>query len=42
MACAAVGLLLNWVGYREVETLRVGVIIVVPVLAGFAWAVWGR
>ncbi|MCP2015601.1 hypothetical protein L1280_002769 [Deinococcus sp. HSC-46F16] len=42
LACAAAGLTLNWLGYREPETLVLGVIVAVPVLGAFAWAVWGQ
>jgi len=41
LSFAALGLLSNWLGYREAETLIMGVV-AVPVLAGFAGAVWGR
>lgn len=39
---AALGLLLGWLGYHEREVLVLGTVVAAPVLAGFAWAVWGR
>lgn len=42
LAMAALGLLLGWLGYHEREVLIQGAVVAVPVLAGFAWAVWGR
>lgn len=40
---AALGLPGNWLLYREEETLVIGLVVAVPVLARFAWATgWGH
>lgn len=42
LGSAVLGLLGNWLAYREVETLLMALVIAVPAVAGFGWAVWGR
>ncbi|EYB69435.1 hypothetical protein DEIPH_ctg008orf0174 [Deinococcus phoenicis] len=42
LTLAVAGLLGNWLAYREADTLLLALVVAVPVVGAFAWAVWGR